>query len=118
LVGHPVCGPVTIVTRLTLSSGDRAALDGVVSDIKETARRKGAEFKGPHAESPTELSVPQYARLDGDDDARFDDWSYTVYTRRIEIVGHDALAHSVVDDGFPSSVRATVELDQVRGAGR
>jgi len=109
---------VTIVTRLTLSSGDRAALDGVVSDIKESARRKGAEFKGPHSESPTELSVPQYANLDGDADARLDDWSYTVYTRRLEIVGHDALAQEIVDGGFPHSVRAEVELDQVRGAGR
>jgi len=109
---------VTIVTRLTLSSGDRAALDGVVSDIKASARRKGAQFKGPHSEAPTELSVPQYASLDGDEDDRLDDWSYTVYTRRLEIVGHDALAQEIVDDGFPHSVRAEVELDQVRGAGR
>ncbi|MFB6121355.1 MAG: 30S ribosomal protein S10 [Halobacteriaceae archaeon] len=109
---------MTIVTRLTLSSGDRAALDGVVTDIKESAHRKGAQLKGPHSEAPTELSVPQYARLDGDDDERFDDWSYTVYTRRMEIVGHDALAQEIVDDGFPHSVRAEVELEQIRGAGR
>jgi ribosomal protein S10 len=109
---------VTIVTRLTLQSGDRAALDRVVDDIKETARRKGAEFKGPHSEAPAEYTAPQYKRLDGDDSARYPDWSYTVYTRRLEVRGHDDIAQHVVERGVPDSVKLEIEIDQVRGVGR
>jgi len=104
------------VTRLTLQSGDRAALDAVVDDITATARRKGAQFTGPHSDSPTEHRVPLYARLDGRD--RLDDWRYTVYRRRIEIVGHETLAGQLVDEGFPDSVHVAVEVDHVRGTGR
>lgn len=109
---------MTFVTTLTLQSGDRAALDGVVEDIREVARRKGARLKGPHAEAPTEHHVRQYRRLNGDESRRYADWVYSVYTRRVEFVGSDALPRRVLNEGFPDSVHVEVEIEQQRAVGR
>ncbi|WP_336034624.1 uS10/mL48 family ribosomal protein [Halobacterium yunchengense] len=108
---------MTFVTKLSLESGDRAALDGVVSDIKETCRRKGAELKGPHSDTPAEYAVPLYARLGGEQTARTGTWEYTVYRRRLELHGHDDLARSIMEREFPDSVRVEAELEQVKPLG-
>jgi len=99
------------VTRLTLKSGDRHVLEDVVTTIKETAARKGVELKGPHPHPPEELRVPQFKQLAAGDD-RFDPWRYTVYTRTIEIVGHDDFARSVTERDFPDSVHVSAEIEQ------
>ncbi len=109
---------MTFVTSLTLQSGDRAALDGVVGDIKSTAERKGAALKGPHSHPPTRLRVPQHRRLHADDDRRSEPWSYTVFTRELEIHGHQELARTVAKRSFPDSVRVEVEIEQIHGMGR
>lgn len=108
---------MTFVTKLSLESGDRAALDGVVSDIKETCRRKGAELKGPHSEPPAEQSVPLYSRLDGKRASKTGTWQYTVYRRRLELYGHDDLARSIMERDFPDSVHVEAELEQVKPLG-
>jgi len=108
---------MTFVTRLTLQSGDRAALDSIVDDIKTTAERKGAALKGPHSRPPEKLSVPQHARLHGDDDRRFSSWKYTVFTRELEIHGHDNLARNIAEQNFPDSVHIEAEVEQIRGVG-
>jgi len=107
---------MTIVTQLTLRSGDRAALDGVVSDIQDAAQRKGAELKGPHSEPPETLRVRQPKQLTGGDS--FDDWNYTVYTRRVELHGHEEFARSFMEWDFPTSIRVEAEVKQIRAAGR
>ncbi|GGN17434.1 uS10/mL48 family ribosomal protein [Halarchaeum nitratireducens] len=107
---------MTFVTSLTLESGDRAALDGVVEDIRDTVRRKGAELKGPHSESPTQHFVPQYKRLDGERDT-FEAWSYTVYRRRVEIRGADELARDIMSWDFPNSVHVTADIERVQHVG-
>jgi Ribosomal protein S10 len=101
------------VTKLHLQSGDREALDATVTNIKNGASRKGVDLRGPHHKSPTNLRVPQY-RCAGAG-ATFDSWSYTVYTRTMEIVGHDAFAATMAERSFPDSVRVTAEVEQVRG---
>jgi len=108
---------MTFVTKLSLKSGDRTALDSVVSDIKETCRRKGAEMKGPHSDAPSEINVPLYAKLGGDSSEKTGDWHYTVYRRRIELHGHDDLARSIMERDFPSSVHVEAELEQVKPLG-
>jgi small subunit ribosomal protein S10 len=106
---------MSFATRLTLQSGDRAALDGVVDDIRETVERKGAEMKGPHSPPPTDCRVPLQKSIAGD--GTFGDWQYTVYSRRIELVGHDALAREIADWDYPDSVHLEVEVENVRGQG-
>ncbi|CQH50238.1 30S ribosomal protein S10b [Halobacterium hubeiense] len=108
---------MTFVTKLSLKSGDRAALDGVVSDIKTTCRRKGAEMKGPHSDTPAEQSVPLYDSLNGRDDGKQGVWTYTVYRRRIELYGHDDLARDIMERDFPDSVHVEAELEQVKPLG-
>jgi small subunit ribosomal protein S10 len=108
---------MTFVTKLSLKSGDRAALDGAVSDIKETCRRKGAELKGPHSDSPEELKVPLYSKLDGDHDNKERTWKYTVYRRRVQLYGHDDLARSIMERDFPDSVHVEAELEQHKPLG-
>ena len=103
------------VTKLALHSGDGDALEGVVTDIKERAERKGVELKGPHAKPPSRLRVPQYKRADAAD--TFGEWDYTVYRRTIEIIGHDEFARAVAERSYPDSVHVTAEIEQVRTAG-
>lgn len=101
---------MTFVTRLTLQSGDRAKLESVVADIKERARRKGVELNGPHAEQPVELSVPRHKTATGA--GRFEPWSYTVYARVLEIVGHQDYARQEAARRFPPGVHVGVEVEQ------
>ena len=109
---------MTIVTRLTLQSGDRAVLDRIVEDIKSTAERKGAALKGPHTHPPERLSVPQRCRLHADDDRQFSSWEYTVFTRELEIHAHDNLARNIASQNFPDSVHIEAQVEQIHGAGR
>lgn len=104
------------ITTLELTSGDRDALDRVVENIKETAARKGVEFGGPHPGRPRDQRAPQSKRL-STTGGRFADWTYTVYSRTIEIVGHDEFARNVAGSDFPASIHVEVEIDQVRSAG-
>ncbi|WP_049999005.1 uS10/mL48 family ribosomal protein [Halococcus sediminicola] len=101
------------VTKLDLTSGDRGSLDRVVEDIKETAARKGVEFGGPHASQPRQQRAPQSKRL-STTGGRFPDWTYTIYSRTIEIVGHDEFARSVAGGEFPAGVHVEVDIERVR----
>ncbi|MFB6189550.1 MAG: 30S ribosomal protein S10 [Halapricum sp.] len=105
------------VTKLTFRSGDRHRLEDVVEEIKSAAARKGVEHKGPHPQPPDDFSVPQSKTL-LDGQARFDPWRYTVYTRTVEIVGHDEFARSVAGRDLPDAISVEVEVDQQHGLGR
>ena len=104
------------VTTLTLQSGDRAVLERVVGNIKEWAERKGVELKGPHAASPVDYSVPQSERLAADG-GRFSPWRYTVYIRRLEIVGHDDFARSIAGEPLPEGIHLDVDVERVSAPG-
>lgn len=104
---------MTTILELTLKSGDRMVLESVVDSIKSTCRRKGAELKGPHSDTPADYRVPMYARLDGSADSELDAWSYTVYQRRFELRGHEELAREVVQWDYPDSVRIEATVDRV-----
>ncbi|KTG10207.1 30S ribosomal protein S10 [Haloprofundus marisrubri] len=106
---------MTFVTKLTFESGDRAVLDDVVTDLKQLLERKGAECKGPHSSPPERLSVPQYRTLERG--REFSSWSYTVYTRRLEIHGADQIARSVAERSFPDSVHVELEIEQKKPLG-
>lgn len=103
------------VTELTLESGDRERLDRVVDDIKRAAERKGVELKGPFSDPATELLVPLPKRLPGD--GTYDPWRYTVYTRRLKIVGHDEFTRQTTQRGFPAGIHVDVDIEQVRQPG-
>lgn len=112
------------VTTLTFQSGDRELLDEVVTDIKTTAERKGVELKGPFTDRTRELRVPLPKRLSGAADPRGDDadayepWHYTVYTRRLKIVGHDEFARAAADRRFPPGVHVDVTVERINQPGR
>ena len=103
------------VTRLTLRSGDRAALDDVVADLRRAAERKGIELKGPHTTPPESYRVPLYRRLG--DGGEFPAWEYTVYERILEVVGREEVARQLAGWGFPRGVHVEVDVSQVRSVG-
>lgn len=105
------------VTTLTFQSGDRDVLERVVDDIKHRAERKGVELKGPHAESPRNISVPQSKRLDASGRS-FRHWAYTVYERRMEVVGYDEFARDVAGQQFPDGIHLDVDIERVSAPGR
>jgi len=107
---HPA---MTFVTRIRLQSGNRPALEQVVDEIRSTAERKGAELRGPHSAPPERLQVPQYKSTAGDRGQQFRSWDYTVYTRQMEIVGHNGVARQVTEFDFPDGVHVEVELEQI-----
>jgi len=107
---------MTFVTKLSFQSGDRAVLDELVEDLKAMLERKGAECKGPHASPPEKLTVPQYRTLAPGD--RFSPWTYTVYSRRIEIHGNDHIAREVGHMEFPDSVHVEIEVDRKTQVGQ
>ena len=102
---------MTYVTKITLKSGDRVVLDDTATDIKAFAKRKGADLTGPHPRPPIERSVPLTKCL-SEDGGRFGPWTYMVYTRDLEIKGHDGLARAVAARGYPEQIHVSIELDQ------
>lgn len=115
----PAAGPlrgVPYVTTITLASGDRHRLEKTVTDIKETATRKGVELKGPHPSPPEEFRVPQSKTL-GPDAGHFEAWTYTVYARTIEIVGHEEFARNVAGEAYPDSIHLSVDVNQRSSVG-
>ena len=107
---------MTFVTKLTLQSGDRVVLDETVKDIKTTVARKGAVLKGPHPRPPRVHRVTLSKRL-LPTGGQFEPWSYTVYTRDLEIIGYDSVIRSVVDKRFPASLQVSIEVEQIGSAG-
>lgn len=103
------------VTRLTLQSGDGALLSAIADDIKERAERKGVELKGPHADPPKHLRVPQYKGLR--DDGTFEPWNYTVYRRVIEIVDHHEFTREVTEREYPDRIYLTADVEQFSQTG-
>ncbi|PSP37591.1 30S ribosomal protein S10 [Halobacteriales archaeon SW_8_65_20] len=103
------------VTKLSFESGDREVLDRVVNDIKERAARKGVQLKGPHPHPATEVSAPQYKRLQPGES--FEAWSFSVYTRDIEIHDHDQFAREVAGDDYPESIHIEADVEQRTGVG-
>ncbi|MHB9288279.1 30S ribosomal protein S10 [Halobacteriales archaeon Cl-PHB] len=103
------------VTTLRLASGDRNRLEAVVNEVKKDASRKGAELKGPHPKPPEEHRVPMQRCLSPGES--YDTWSYSVYVRVLEIVGHDDFARSVAQRDLPDSIHVTAEIEQVRQLG-
>ena len=104
---------MTFVTRIRLQSGNRPALEQVVDEIRTTAERKGAELRGPHSAPAEHLQVPQYKSTSGDESRQFQSWDYTVYTRQLEIVGHNGVARQATEIDFPDGVHIEVELEQI-----
>jgi ribosomal protein S10 len=101
---------MTFVTRLTFRSGDRAALEDAVADLKAMLERKGAECRGPHQEQPERLTLPRYATLSPGEE--FEGWDYTVYTRWLEIHGSDHIAQQVGRREYPDGVHVEIEVEQ------
>jgi ribosomal protein S10 len=110
--GHPAPA-MTFVTKIELQSGNRPALEQVVDEIRTTAERKGAELRGPHSAPSQRLQVSQYASTTGDRSRQFSPWEYTVYTRQMEIVGHNDVARQIAEFDFPEGVHVEVELEQI-----
>jgi ribosomal protein S10 len=106
---------MTFVTKLRFQSGDRALLDDVVGDLHEWIERKGAECKGPHAESPRTVQVPRYRRLQPGETT--DPWSYTVYARSMEIHGSDWVAREVGSREYPDAIHLEVEIERKKPLG-
>ena len=106
---------MTFVTKLRFQSGDRGTLDAVVGDLKRMIERKGAECKGPHSAPTSRLRVPQYRNLAPGDE--FSPWSYTVYSRSMEIHGAEHIASEIAHREFPSSVHVEIEVEQKRPMG-
>ncbi|MFB6187175.1 MAG: 30S ribosomal protein S10 [Halobacteriaceae archaeon] len=98
--------------NITLKSGDKQTLERVVTNLKDQAQRKGIEVKGPHTDPPVEYQLPLFECLDASAAKYFDQWTYTVYSRRLQISGHNENLRDLLDQQFPESIKVELELDQ------
>lgn len=103
------------VTRLTLESGDSDLLEAVVADIKRQAERKGVELKGPHPEPPRQLTVAQHKRTAAE--GTFDPWTYTIYARVIEVIGHGGFARGLAERRYPDRIHVRADIEQLTQTG-
>ncbi|MFB6135035.1 MAG: 30S ribosomal protein S10 [Halanaeroarchaeum sp.] len=104
---------MTVVTRFVFKSGDRDALDGVIDDIVETSRRKGAQLKGPHRDPPIDHQVSLYRHFGEEPEAveaAASTWTYTVFQRRVALHGHDDLAREFLERDYPDSIQVEAEV--------
>lgn len=101
---------MTFVTKLRFTSGDQAALEETVDEVKDTLHRKGAECKGPHTQSPERVRVPLSATLGPDDS--FGEWRYDLYIRELEIHGSETVAREIAESGFHDAVHVAIEVDR------
>lgn len=109
---------MTFVTKLKLQSGNRSALETCVAKIQSIASQKGAQLKGPHSNPTTRHRVPQYKDLSGDASKQFAPWHYTVYTRELEIVGHNEVARRITHEtSFPDCIHVEAEVEQIQPMG-
>jgi len=106
---------MTFVTKLRFQSGNRYELESAVDDLKAMIERKGAECKGPHADPPEQIAVPQHRRLQPGEE--FPAWDYTVYSRKLEIHGNDHIAREVGHMDFPESLHVEIEVEQKKPLG-
>ena len=106
---------MTFITHITIRSGDRVVLDETVDALKRFVARKGAEMKGPHPRPPESKRVVLSKGLQPGT-GTFSPWSYTIYMRDLEIVGHDNVARAVAGWDFPASLHVAVEIEQVGSA--
>lgn len=97
------------VTRLTFQSGDGDRLASTVATIKRRAEQKGVELKGPHAEPPTQYSVPQHKGMPGT--GEFEPWQYTVYSRVLEVINHNEFVRELTGRDYHDSIHVSVEVD-------
>ena len=103
---------MTFVTKITFRSGDRTVLEESVHEVKQFVERKGVELKGPHPNPPIPMRVPLWKGLDGTKGS-FPEWTYAVYSRDLEIVGHENAAKQVVKRSYPASIHLTVTVESV-----
>ena len=106
---------MTFVTKLTFQSGDRAVLTETVDDVKKLVERKGGQCKGPHTSPENRLGVPQYQTLQPGES--FEDWSYSVYERRLDIHGAEHIANEIGHMEFPDSLHVEIEVEQQQHLG-
>ncbi|MDR9411419.1 MAG: uS10/mL48 family ribosomal protein [Haloquadratum sp.] len=106
---------MTYVTKLRLESGQREALDEVVTGLKETVERKGGECKGPHASPSASVRVSLYDRVDASEP--YGAWEQPVYERRLEIYGNERIVGELTNRSFPDGIHVEIEIDQHQPAG-
>lgn len=79
--------------RIELESGDRHALEATVDRLRAVADRKGADVTGPHALPTRTVDVPLYR--DHAATTPRGTWRYQIYSRKLEIVGHETVTRAI-----------------------
>lgn len=95
--------------RLELVSGDREALDASVDRLRQLADRKGANVTGPHARPTREIDVPLYRHHDADEPRAT--WRYRVYTRHLEVVGHESVTRAIANVPIDPAVSVSFNVE-------
>ncbi|MFP4591481.1 MAG: 30S ribosomal protein S10 [Halobacteriales archaeon] len=95
--------------RFELESGDRGALEATVARLRELADRKGADVTGPHARPTRRVDVPMYLRHDAT--APFRTWRYRVYTRHLEVVGHESVTRAIANVDVDPAVGVSLRIE-------
>lgn len=96
-------------THIEMESGNRKELDASIGRIRSLIERKGAKLRGPHTRPTKEIDVPLYKTHLGD--RRFEHWRYHVYSRTLEVIGHEGVTREIASLELPSSINISIMVE-------
>lgn len=99
-----------------MQSGDRIALDASIDRLRSLIEQKGGSLTGPHTRPAKSMAVPLYKTHLGD--RRFGHWSYQIYSRHLEVIGHEGIAREVASFNLPSSISIAITIEDGEGMHR
>jgi len=96
--------------RIKLSSINIAALNGVISQIKEITSRTGVLVRGPIPLPTRKLKVTTRKSPCGNGTATFDRFEMRVHRRIMDIPAEDRILHPIMKLQIPRPVQIKIEM--------
>ncbi len=101
------------IASIKLVSPDYKKLESVCSEIKEIAKRTGANVKGPIPLPTRKLVVPTMKSPCGDGSETYEHWQMRIHKRLINIEADERTLRQIMRVQVPDQVHIEIELKTV-----
>ena len=96
--------------RIKLSSVDITALNNVIEQVREIAKKAGVIMRGPIPLPTRRMKVTTRKSPCGDGTATFDRFEMRVHKRIIDLPAEDRVLHPIMMLKIPRSVQIKIEM--------
>ena len=97
--------------RITITSPDAQALDGICSQIKDIAKATGVAIAGPVYLPTRKLKVAVRRAPCGDGSETWEHWEMRVHKRLLDIAGDERTLRQIMRVRVPENVTVRITLD-------